>query len=142
MSEPKDFFKLGPGSDLPTWLEELDRNCFGKAWGQLAGHEQAWGFQKMAFAIWSLNAAAREAELLRIAVEPSQRGLGLGRVLLNACEAELQRIGITTLLLEVRVSNAKARALYAGAGWVQDGLRKAYYQNGEDAALYRKPTER
>lgn len=73
-----------------------------------------------------------------MAVGPSLRGHGLGRALLGACEDELSRMGITTLLLEVRVSNGAARALYEAAGWKQDGLRKAYYKNGEDAALYRK----
>lgn len=134
----KELFHLGPGSSSPAWVEEQDRNCFGEPWGDLAGHEQAWGFQNEAFAIWSLNALAGEAELLRIAVDSSHRGHGLGRALLGACEAELSRMGITTLLLEVRVSNAAARALYEASGWKQDGLRKAYYKNGDDAALYRK----
>jgi ribosomal-protein-alanine N-acetyltransferase len=133
-----ELFHLGPGSGTPAWIEELDRACFGEPWGGLAGHEQAWGFQKTAFAIWSLNAAAGEAELLRVAVASSHRGQGLGHALLDACEAELGRMGITTLLLEVRVSNAPARKLYEISGWKQDGLRKAYYKNGEDAALYRK----
>ena len=85
---------------------------------------------------------AGEAELLRIAVDSSHRGHSLGRALLDTCEAELSRMGITALLLEVRVSNAAARALYEASGWKQEGLRKAYYKNGEDAALYRKPLER
>ncbi len=138
MSEAKELFHLGPGSTEPAWVEELDRNCFGEPWGSLAGHEQAWGFRREAFALWSLNQVAAEAELLRIAVEPGLRGRGLGRALLGACESEMARMGLATLLLEVRVSNAAARALYEASGWSQDGLRKAYYKNGEDAALYRK----
>ncbi len=129
---------MGPGSELPAWVEVLDRACFGESWGPLAGHEQAWGFLDQAFALWSLNTAVAEAELLRMAVDPGLRGHGLGRALLSACETELSRMGVTTLLLEVRVSNGPARALYEAAGWKQDGLRKAYYKNGEDAALYRK----
>ena len=138
----KELFNLGPGSGAPVWMEELDRNCFGEPWGGLAGHEQAWGFQNEAFAIWSLNTVVAEAELLRIAVEARHQGQGLGRTLLDACQTELNRMGITTLLLEVRVSNTAARALYEASGWKQDGLRKAYYGNGEDAALYRKQLER
>ncbi len=129
---------MGPGSAAPAWLEELDRVCFGEPWGDLAGHEQAWGFQNKAFAVWSVNEVAGEAELLRMAVESSHRGQGLGNALLDECAAALGHMGITTFLLEVRVSNAAARALYEAAGWTQDGLRKAYYKNGEDAALYRK----
>lgn len=123
---------------MPTWVEDLDRKCFGEPWGELAGHEQVWGFQKQAFAIWSLNAVVAEAELLRMAVDSNLRGHGLGRALLSACERELSRMDILTLLLEVRVSNTAARVLYEADRWQQDGLRKAYYKNGEDAALYRK----
>ena len=139
MSPRPELFHLGPGSDSPAWMEALDRSCFGEHWGGLAGHEQAWGVQQSAFAIWSINAVAGEAELLRIAVEPVQRGHGLGCALLDACETELSRMGIATLLLEVRVSNLPARRLYEASGWKQDGHRKAYYKDGEDAALYRKP---
>lgn len=123
---------------MPGWAENLDRACFGESWGRLGGHEQAWGFQEQAFAIWSLNTVAGEAELLRLAVEPGLRGQGLGRGLMETCEDELRRMGFTILLLEVRISNTAARGLYDAREWKQDGLRKGYYKNGEDAALYRK----
>ncbi len=138
MSGANALFHLGPGSELPIWVEDLDRKCFGEPWGRLADHEQAWSFQKQAFAMWSLNTVVAEAELLRIAVASDLRGHGLGRALLGACELELSRMDILKLLLEVRVSNIAARALYETCGWKQDGRRKAYYKNGEDAALYHK----
>jgi ribosomal-protein-alanine N-acetyltransferase len=38
------------------------------------------------------------------------------------------------VLLEVRASNAPARALYRSAGFFEHGVRRAYYSdNGEDA---------
>lgn len=133
-----EWFHLGPGSELPAWLEDLDRRCFGETWGALASHEEAWGLPDKAFALWSLHPALFEAELLRIAVDPALRHQGTGQAVLNACEGELRALGIKTLLLEVRVSNTAARALYAAQNWWQDGLRKAYYKDGEDAALFRK----
>lgn len=123
---------------LPDWLRALDEAAFGEAWGEPEPHEAVWMIEGAAFARWSLVEAASEAELLRIAVDPAQRGLGLARMLLNACEAELAGTGIRDLHLEVRVSNAAARALYAGAGWREAGLRGNYYRDGEDAALYAK----
>ena len=124
---------------LSPWLRALDEGTFGEAWGELEPHEAVWMIEGAAFARWSLVDAAKEAELLRIAVDPARRGQGLARTLLTACEAELATAGIRDLHLEVRVSNAAARSLYAGAGWRESGLRKGYYRDGEDAVLYAKP---
>lgn len=83
-----------------------------------------------------------EAELLALAIAPDCRGRGLGQVLLTAVLAELREAGCRRCLLEVRRSNEAARRLYCRAGFVQDGIRKAYYpplQTGadaEDALLY------
>ena len=47
---------------------------------------------------------------------------------------EISRLlGIWDILLEVRVSNAPAIALYESLGFVRDGIRKNYYPGGEDA---------
>lgn len=129
---------LGPGSELPAWLESLDAEAFGSAWGPLADHEALWASEGQAFARWSLVPSAAEAELLRIAVAPGARRKGLARELLRRCEAALEELGIRWLRLEVRVSNVAARALYEREGWAFEGLRPAYYRNGEDAALYLK----
>jgi len=123
---------------LPGWLRALDEATFGETWGELEPHEAVWMIEGAAFARWSLVDAAKEGELLRIAVDPVQRGQGLARTLLRACEAELAAAGICDLHLEVRASNAAARSLYAGAGWRESGLRKGYYRDGEDAVLYAK----
>lgn len=127
---------LGPGSQAPGWIEDLDRLAFGEPWGPLDDTEHLWFATGRAFARWRVVEAAQEAELLRIAVDPARRRGGEGRTLLRHCEAQLARMGIVTLHLEVRVSNAAARALYEREGWVPRGTRKAYYRDGEDAALY------
>ena len=50
-------------------------------------------------------------------------------------DAEKQQCEFVTL--EVRVSNAAAISLYESFGFIQAGIRKAYYQdNGEDAYIY------
>ena len=127
---------LGPGSHVPRWLEELDRLTFGEAWGPLDDTEHVWSTPHFGFARWRVVEAAQEAELLRLAVDPGLRRGGHGRSLLRHSEAQLARMGITTLHLEVRVTNTAARGLYESAGWLGQGLRKAYYRDGEDAALY------
>jgi ribosomal-protein-alanine N-acetyltransferase len=39
------------------------------------------------------------------------------------------------VLLEVRASNEGARALYRGAGFTEDGLRRRYYSDPEEDAV-------
>ena len=57
-----------------------------------------------------------------------------GILTLAANQLELER-----LVLEVRVSNAAARALYESCGFVPAGIRRAYYaDNGEDAIIMLK----
>ncbi|WP_444929638.1 ribosomal protein S18-alanine N-acetyltransferase [Microbulbifer sp. SSSA002] len=79
-----------------------------------------------------------EAEILDIAVSPERRRQGLAGALLKAVSAELPA-EVERLLLEVRVSNRPARALYHKWGFSEDGIRKNYYPAGkgarEDAVL-------
>ena len=128
---------LAAGEPLPDWVLRLDRTAFGQAWNAPAEHEALWLIPEVAFARWACIPAAGEAELLRIAVDPAHRGGGLGRLLLEACQAELETRGLERLYLEVRVSNAPAIRLYGACGWQRCGLRSGYYPDGEDAALFR-----
>jgi ribosomal-protein-alanine N-acetyltransferase len=127
---------LGPGSQVPAWIENLDRQCFHDAWGALDENEHVWASADYGFARWRVLEAVQEAELLRIAVDPSLLRGGHGRSLLRESVAHLARLGVTTLHLEVRVSNHAARCLYESDGWQPQGTRRAYYRDGEDAALY------
>jgi ribosomal-protein-alanine acetyltransferase len=83
-----------------------------------------------------------EAEVLALAIAPAWQGQGLGRLLLQQVLAQLRAQGCLRCLLEVRRSNLRAQRLYLQAGFVQDGLRKAYYAPqlpgaiAEDALLY------
>ena len=128
--------RLEADEALPAWVERLDRTAFGSAWKAPSEQEGLWLLPERGFARWTLVPAAAEAELLRIAVDPAHRGGGLGRRLLEACQRDLAAAGMAHLFLEVRVSNASAIALYRACGWKPCGLRRAYYPDGEDAALY------
>lgn len=128
--------RLQPGEGLPPWLTALDAATFGEAWGPLARHEGLWVIEGAAFARFSLVPRVQEGELLRIAVDPAQRGKGLGRTLLEGAQRALKAEGIRELNLEVRLGNAAARALYEACGWREVGRRARYYGDGEDAVLY------
>ena len=71
-----------------------------------------------------------------MAVEKSRRGQGIGEALVRELAARTSQKGIALLHLEVRESNQAARGLYGKLGFVEDGLRKGYYEEPrEDAVL-------
>ncbi|MGP8026009.1 MAG: GNAT family N-acetyltransferase [Acidocella sp.] len=72
-----------------------------------------------------------EAEILTIGVTAPRQGIGqaLMREGLSLAAAN----GVREMHLEVAATNAPARALYGKLGFVQVGLRKAYYPDGGDA---------
>lgn len=79
-----------------------------------------------------------EGTVLNIAVHPARQQRGLGLELLRAALQRMRARGMRRCLLEVRRSNAAALALYRGAGFVEDGVRKNYYPAAagrEDAIL-------
>jgi ribosomal-protein-alanine N-acetyltransferase len=76
-----------------------------------------------------------EAELLSLAVHPDERRRGLGRALLSAAVEQARQAGAKICHLEVRVTNAAARALYRRQGFRRVGRRRAYYADGTDALL-------
>ena len=85
--------------------------------------------------------AGPEAELLTLAVDPARRRRGTARRLLAAFERQATLGGASEAFLEVAAGNAAAGALYAGAGWVQAGLRPSYFRGpgvAIDALVMRK----
>jgi ribosomal-protein-alanine N-acetyltransferase len=82
--------------------------------------------------------AAGEAELLRVAVEPTARGRRLARTLILAGFARLTAAGVLSCHLEVRPENAPALAVYHGLGFTLTGRRRAYYRDGSDALVLRR----
>ena len=82
--------------------------------------------------------AADEGEILNLAVAPNARRRGLGRALVEAILAALHDRGVLQAYLEVRESNAPARALYTSQGFKEVGRRRHYYRRPvEDAIVLR-----
>jgi [ribosomal protein S18]-alanine N-acetyltransferase len=82
--------------------------------------------------------AADEGEILNLAVAPGGRRRGLGRALVEEILSELSERGARNIYLEVRESNAAARALYATHGFREVGRRPGYYRRpAEDAIVLR-----
>ena len=77
-----------------------------------------------------------EGHITNIAVKKTHRGKGIGDGLMNELvklAEELEMIGIT---LEVRTGNTSAQELYKKHEFIEEGIRKEYYQDtGEDALV-------
>ena len=86
-----------------------------------------------------LLAVVDEGYITNVAVRPDCRRQGVASSLLQALEARGRARNLTFLTLEVRQSNAPARALYEKLGYIQAGLRRNYYENPrEDAVIMTK----
>ena len=85
--------------------------------------------------------AVDETHLLNITVRPDLHGRGLGRVLMNEVIGLSRKLGMQSILLEVRPSNPHAFAVYQHIGFRQIGSRRNYYPAAagtrEDAIVMR-----
>lgn len=136
--------RIAEPSDL-AGVVAIERSSFGDPWtrAMLAAHLKSEGGNN--FLVADTNgrvagyaitvAVAEECELLNIAVDPDFRGQGIGAALLDSAMARCQRSGATEIWLEVRASNAAARALYASRGFTEQGVRKRYYHAPREDAL-------
>jgi ribosomal-protein-alanine N-acetyltransferase len=76
-----------------------------------------------------------EAFVQTMAVARPSQGKGIGTALLEDLLAEAGRRRHSRVLLEVRVDNEPAKALYARHGFRQESVRKGYYPGGIDALV-------
>lgn len=87
-----------------------------------------------------MTVGAAEAHILNLCLRADLRRRGIGRRLLELLLEQARIRGAQDVFLEVRPSNPAAIGLYVATGFVQIGIRKAYYQavgGREDALVYR-----
>jgi [ribosomal protein S18]-alanine N-acetyltransferase len=81
-----------------------------------------------------------EWELENMAVASVARRRGLGSLLVGELTRRARACGAQAVFLEVRQSNAAARAFYEKSGFLPTGRRPGYYDGPrEDALVYRLP---
>jgi ribosomal-protein-alanine acetyltransferase len=127
-------------------LTQIEVACFADPWSssslssELVRPESEWllALEPQPVGYVGFLVVAGEAELLRLAVEPSMRRCGVGRALLSAGLTRLARCGQTLCHLEVAALNHRAIALYESLGFTLAGRRQGYYRSGDDALLYRR----
>ena len=80
-----------------------------------------------------------ETDMMNIAVDQRYRRQGIAQMLVEALVERLKKMDSRCLMLEVRISNTPAIALYEKLGFEQVGKRPNYYRNPkEDALILRK----
>lgn len=129
------------------WVMEIERASFGMPWSKESFERLIRNPSALAYAamldgvlagyVCALSAGA-EAEILKLAVDPSLRGRGVAKALNAKCLDELKRMGVGTVYLEVRRSNLVAISLYEGFGFRAAGIRKGYYSAPPEDALLMK----
>ncbi|MEO6466147.1 MAG: ribosomal protein S18-alanine N-acetyltransferase [Pyrinomonadaceae bacterium] len=75
------------------------------------------------------------AHLTTLGVAPEHRRRGLAVRLLTHLDEVLRIKGVSTIVLELRVSNLAAKRLYTDAGYASVNRLKNYYSDGEDCFL-------
>ena len=90
------------------------------------------------YALVALRKSARAVRIYSLAVDARFARRGVGRTLLQACEAYARRHRREVLTLEVRYDNAAAIALYESCGFRQFGEHAHYYADGATALRYEK----
>ncbi|MGM0769646.1 MAG: ribosomal protein S18-alanine N-acetyltransferase [Pseudomonadota bacterium] len=128
-----EVLEIERGSYSHPWSETVFRDCFRpeyRLWAVRHGGNLE-GYAVVAYLY-------DEAHLLNLCVAPGCRRAGAGRQLLRHLIARATHEGMKQTILEVRVSNHGAVALYESEGFRVIGQRPAYYpavKGREDAAV-------
>lgn len=131
--------------DLPAILE-IDGASFSQPWSQRS-FEQCFDNDNTYVVVAQTDdrilgfgvayTVGDEGEIATLAVDAAARGQGLGEKILRALLDFCGACGAHTVFLEVRAGNSAAQRLYSRCGFVEAGLRRRYYADGEDAVLMR-----
>lgn len=145
-------FRAATQADVPA-IVEIERMSFGDPWSEETfrdllrlGHAiflvATEGLPESLCGYVIAAVVADEAEVLNLAVAPQSRRRGLGGRLLDAGLGMIRERRAREVFLEVRESNAAARALYSSRGFAALTRRARYYRNPvEDALVLRHAIE-
>ena len=132
------------GQEHVSQVAELEKQCFSDPWSEKSVASEL----ENPLSLWLValegdtvagyvgsQTVMGETDMMNVAVSPAYRRRGIARELIQALLRELASQGSHRLTLEVRASNAPARALYESLGFAQVGRRPNYYRNPKEDAL-------
>ncbi len=83
----------------------------------------------------AINEGKGYGHIISIAIKPSYRGKGFGKMLMIELERRLRELGVKYIRLEVSVNNNVAIKLYTSLGYKIKKIIRRYYPDGSDAYL-------
>ncbi len=122
----------------------LDRSGLGGLWNAQQWQAELHDPQRPGIGIWRNGALVAlasgwlvvdELHVTAVVVAPTWRRRGLGRRALEALLQMARRQGADRATLEVAAGNSAARGLYTSMGFLEAGVRRRYYRNGEDGLI-------
>ena len=132
--------------DIPR-VHEIETLCFpndrwsvDQFWRELSGRTRDYVVAEVDRGVVGyagISTIAPDCDLQTIAVDPAQRGAGIAARLLQTMLNRARGRGATSMILEVRADNARAKALYQRNGFDVIAMRRAYYGDGSDALIMR-----
>lgn len=127
-------------------IAEIEKECFSTPWSEQALAEEldvpAAVFltsltDNEVAGYMGMQIAGGVGYVCNVAVSPAFRRRGVASALIQAQINYAKENGLSEISLEVRSSNAAARALYEKFGFVRLGTRPHFYSNPkEDAEIY------
>ena len=143
-----DFEIINCDSSHISALSELENRCFGDPWtadalaSQLPDQFHSFIAAKSGDTLLGyvcMTHIIDEAEITNVAVDPAYRRHGIASALVREILDRAEKMGMESVMLEVRESNVPAKSLYEMHGFIPYGKRKNYYENPkEDAVLMMK----
>ena len=90
--------------------------------------------------VWRIQ---NEGHITNVAVHSDFRGMGIGNMLVSELLSLCEKEGIDAFTLEVRKNNLVAQNLYKKFQFVEEGIRKGYYQDTKEDAviMWRRETQ-
>lgn len=138
--QPASLFDLGA-------LRRLEHICFEKdawplldliavlTWPEVIRLKAVDSGEMIGFVSGDPRRTERTAWIATLAVDPGYRRRGVGRALMEACEAQVK---LPIMKLTVRVSNQGAIAMYEQLGYRTSDIWRNYYNDGEDGLVMTK----
>lgn len=130
-------------ADIPG-AARLEKNCFSVPWSE-ENLRQSFLNPEYLFLVAEedgevvgyagLFRVLDEGDITNIVIDETYRGRGLGKKLTETLLLEGEKSGIRAFTLEVRAGNERAIHIYEQLGFVQEGIRRNFYEKPVEDAL-------